>query len=198
MHHASKRLLVALTVTLCLVAGFAAPASSTTRDASVPVSYWGFGVYREYNYPNPGNPDNPTQVHPVPQNTWQWIQWDGCSQQVRVGYFNSYPYAEMRYVSGICDFGGVSLAMWQSFAGGQLYSKPTWNIPGSKSVCVVASPQAGSCVQTGSGSIWSQQAAVQAPYTLLGANAVICGKTRTGTPPTGNTNNCLVVNFGVF
>lgn len=186
-----KRIVVALAVTLTLLAGFATPASSTTRDKGVPVTN---GLYY-YNYPNPGNPDNPTMVGGVPQNVWQWIQWDGCSQQVRVGYFNNYPYAEMRYVSGTCSFGGESLVMVNPVTGG-LYSKPQWSNPGAKSVCVVASPQAGSCVQTGSGSIWSQQAAVQAPYPLIGANAVICGPIYHQSFT--ETRNCLVVSFGIF
>lgn len=182
---------------------FALPASAATSVANAPTS----GIWETFHYPSPGSLGNPTRVHNVPLNVWQPLQYADCSQEVRIGYFYNYPYAEMRYVSGECTFGGISRTT-VSTAGdlggaGQILTSPHWDDPAlspgnTRQVCVVSGTQSGNspCVQSGSGSIWNQQNPnTGAPRPILGANAVICGRLLIVVPP---YRVCLAVNFGVF
>lgn len=173
------------------------PASAATRVENAPTS----GIWETYHYPNPGNLSNPTQVHPIQLNVWQPLQYAGCSQEVRVGYFYNYPYAEMRYVSGRCDFGGISRTTvsvaGDLYGAGNILTSPNWD-GGVRQVCVISSTQSNNspCVQSGSGSIWNQQNPnTGAPRPILGAHAVICGDEVILVPP---YRVCLAVNYGIF
>lgn len=201
-----KRLLVALIATFCLVAasvGFAPPTSAGTYVANTKTDC---DLRLCWEYPNPGSNPNPFKVHNVPLNVWQPLQYGGCSQEVRIGYFYNYPYAEMRYVSGTCSFGGISrvnVTTSSDLGGaGQIWTSPQYDVgPGLHQVCVIGSQSVNSpCVQSGSGSIWNQQKTnTGPPRTILGANAVICGPQSTRFPLVPwYYYTCLAVNFGVF
>lgn len=195
------KVVTAFAIAMSLMVGFAAPSSAGTRVDNAPgPGTWDLVVTY---YPNPGTPSNTFKVGHVPLNVWQPLQFGGCSQEVRFGYFYNYPYAEMRYVSGTCSWGGVSRANITTASdlggAGQLWTSPQWDIgPGVQQACVISGTQAvnSPCVQSGSGSIWNQQKTnTGPPRTIIGANAVICGKLP---DHYWQTVSCLAVNYSVF
>lgn len=196
----TKRTLVALAVTLTLLAAMASPSSAGATKDNAPVTN-GVIITHAYHYPNPGGLANPTQVRYVAQNVWYGLEWDGCSQQVRVGYFYGYPYAEMRYISGSCDFGGVT-RVTSKISGDVGYpgvsTNPTWN-DNVKQMCVVGSQSDSSgCIQTGSGSIWNQQNSnTGAARPLIGAIGVVCHRNWTDLAGQSDSD-CLAVSYTLF
>lgn len=168
-----RALAVAVALTLALLAATATPATAgTVATKDLPTG----NLTSQVRWTSPGGINNP--IHYIVQlGLWIPLSMDnGLRMDVKIGNYAGYAFAQMRYVSGTGNFGGISnvfLVNGQSFPA----STPNWFDNGSKKVCTTGSDTLYGCAQIGDGSLWDQpiyDAPPNSGTSVIGVHAVTC------------------------
>lgn len=161
-----RKLLVAIAAVSFLSFTYAAPI-----DAGVATNNWPTG--EDVRYDQDG-------ISHQPANQWLPIfngMYNGgsqtCRQDIRFGTFYDRAYAQIRYVAGDCDWGGVQLT-WYRPADNNWFVTPT-----GKGMCTTGNlATSNSCVQLSDGSLWIQPTS-NVSTVPISVSGVICQTTVT-------------------